>query len=558
VRAAITGPSLVAVAVAAFLLVATAKPGYTAPQSEANRPSPTLKLGAIQGSVIDALTNQGLGKAYLRLGATFTSVTDDQGHFVFENVTPGSYVLEAEHQGYIDGHFGDAESKPVEIKLVPGQTLSDIKVQLTPQAVITGRVVNEDGDLWRHATVNMFRSIWSHGQRTIQGFNGEEANDQGEFRIGQVPPGKYYLVAEPDSGWEMRNRPSGKDVLTRQPTWYPNSLDLEGATPIIVEPGNQLSGVEIRLRRGRTYRIRGRLLGGENVPSAEDSAGRFGARRISAQSTSAAAGNNKDGTIRSDGSFEIVGVPAGTYELTVDQGFPFTNSVNLASVKVQVNDQDLDDVSIELIPPRPLNGTLEVSEKGSLELSGRTVRLESDIRGWSPEAVSRADGSFNFTLVSSARYRIQVPGSGFYLKEIHYGDATSKDGTVSVTGAAGPLVLVLSTRGARLTGTTIRTKADETSAARAQVALIPNGAPARLGTFDQTGAFTFRDLPPGTYKLYAFEGLPDGAWEDPEFKKELRDAGVVVQLREGEVKNADVPLISLSDLAPILKKLGME
>lgn len=255
----------------------------------------------------------------MRLGS-FTSVTDDRGNFVFENVQAGSYVLEAEHQGYIDGHFGDVGSEPVEIKLVPGQTLSDIKIQLAPQAVITGRVLNEDGDLWTHATVNIFQSTWSHGHRTIRGFSGEEVNDQGEFRIGQLPAGKYYLDAEPDSGWELRNRPNGKNVLTRQPTWYPNSLDLEGANPIIVEPGDQISSLEIRLRRRSTHRIRGRLSGGENVAPAED-AGRFGARRITARSTSAAAVNNKDGTIRSDGSFEIVGVPPGTYELSVDQGF---------------------------------------------------------------------------------------------------------------------------------------------------------------------------------------------------------------------------------------------
>jgi hypothetical protein len=242
------------------------------------------------------------------------------GNFVFEDVKPGSYFLEAEHQGYIDGHFGEAGSEPVEIKLAPGQTLSDIEVELTPQAVITGRVLNEDGDLWTHATVNMFRSKWSHGHRTIQGFSGGEVNDQGEFRIGQVPPGKYYLAAEPNSGWETRNRPSGKDVMSRQPTWYSNSLDLEGATPIIVGPGNQISGLEIRLRRGSIHRIRGRLLGVDNVPSPDEKTGRFGARRISAHSASAAAVNSKSGTIRSDGSFEIADVPPGSYDLSVGPG----------------------------------------------------------------------------------------------------------------------------------------------------------------------------------------------------------------------------------------------
>src|SRR5258708_1308028 len=157
---------------AVFLFVGAAQPGYTAPQSEITPSAAVRQHCGIKGSVNDAVTNRGLRKAYLILGGLYASVTDDRGNFVFEDVKPGSYVLNAEHQGYIDGHFGEAGSEPVEIKLTPGQTLSDIKIELTPQAVVTGRVVNEDGDLWTHAAVNMFRSKWSHGHRTIQGFSG--------------------------------------------------------------------------------------------------------------------------------------------------------------------------------------------------------------------------------------------------------------------------------------------------------------------------------------------------------------------------------------------------
>ena len=545
-------------AMAVFLFSSAAQPGYAAPQSEITPPAAVRQQCAIKGSVIDAVTSRGLRKAYLILGGSYASITDDQGNFVFEDVKPGSYVLNAEHQGYIDGHFGEAGSEPIKIKLTPGQTLSDIKIELTPQAVVTGRVVNEDGEPWIHATVNMFRCKWSHGHRTIQGFSGEVVNDQGEFRIGQVPPGKYYLAAEPDSGWEMRNRPSGKKIVIRQPTWYSNSPDLEGAAPIIVGPGNQISGLEIRLRRGSTHRIRGKLLAVDTVPPPDEKTGRFGARRISAHLASAAAVNSKSGTIRSDGTFEIAGVPPGTYELSVDQGFPFGSNVHLASVKVRIEDQDLEDVSIELIAPRPVKGVIEISDKGSIKPSGHIVQLESDTPGWSPEAVSRADGSFDFALVSPGRYRIQVLGSGFYLKEIRYGDVVSTDGTISVTGAEGRLVLLLSTLGARLSGTVTRTTDGKASRAKPQVVLISNRVPARLGAFDQTGTFTFQDLAPGTYKLYAFEGVPDGAWEDPDFMKEVGDASIEIQLTEGEVKSADVPLIPMSDLAPILKKLGIE
>jgi hypothetical protein len=150
---------------------------------------------------------------------------------------------------------------------------------------------------------------------------------------------------------------------------------------------------------------------------------------------------------------------------------------------------------------------------------------------------------------------VSVFANGLYLKELSYRDTVSKDGTVTLTGTGGNLLLVLSSRVAHLTGRMITT-----AAGAPRIVLLPasSGDEVRQATLDQTGAFSFGDLRPGTYKLYAFEGAPDGAWEDADFMKEFSAAGVELHLDEGETKNADVPLIPKSDLAPVLKKLGLE
>jgi len=495
-------------------------------------------------------------------GGSYPTVTDSGGRFAVENIQPGSYSLNAEHQGFIESRFGDAQGVRLEIQLTPGQILTDITIKLTPQAVISGRVVDEDGDIWTHSQIGLFRSIFEHGRRQLEGFTGAEVNDQGEFRLGQLPPGTYYLSAEPDSGWESRNRPPAKEAVAwRLLTWYPSSADPESSTAVTVGPGDQLAGLEIRLRRGSVHAIRGKLVGGENIP---EERGQFSQRSISANG-SAAGANGLRGAIRSDGTFEIPNVPSGNYDIHVRQGFP---PLNLGSLKVQIGDRDLEDVSVQLVPPRPLKGVIQYEEKEAVKLSVSTVQLEPFVPSWSRSTTSREDGSFEFPLVGSERYRVYVhAGPGKYLKQIRYGDAVSTDGTISLTGVIENLILVLSTRGARVTGTVTGTGEPSNPAEQAkggvatyQVVLVPKAAPgdARLATLDQNGTFSLSDIPPGTYTLYAFEGVPNGAWEDSAFMREVSGSGTEIELVEGDVRTVDLPVILKSKLAPILKKLGME
>jgi hypothetical protein len=219
-----------------------------------------------------------------------------------------------------------------------------------------------------------------------------------------------------------------------------------------------------------------------------------------------------------------------------------------------VDDRDVDDVAIQLTPPQPLSGMIRVAEENSKEPSGLQVEIDPIRPGRSSYIFARADGSFDFPPIAAEQYRVSVGGIGHYLKEIRYGDVMSNDGTVTVTGAGGSLLLVLSTRVAHLTG-----RMSATAVGAPRIVLIPAGAAdVRQATLDQTGMFSFGDVRPGAYKLYAFEGAPDGVWEDPDFMKEFSAAGVEIHLDEGEVKSTDVPLIPKSDLMPVLKKLGLE
>ena len=126
------------------------------------------------------------------------------------------------------------------------------------------------------------------------------------------------------------------------------------------------------------------------------------------------------------------------------------------------------------------------------------------------------------------------------------------------------LEVTLSARGALVSGVVRRDGAD--GSATPQVVLLPDTPDAELrrsdthlGAFDQSGAFTVKDpVRPGEYTLYAFEAIPQGAWTDAEFVKEIEGKGVRIKVEEGDAKTVEVPLIPRSDIAALLTRLGMD
>ena len=98
-----------------------------------------------------------------------------------------------------------------------------------------------------------------------------------------------------------------------------------------------------------------------------------------------------------------------------------------------------------------------------------------------------------------------------------------------------------------------------------QVVLIPDVESAedrdfntRTAVSDQNGVFSIGNIAPGAYRLLAFESVPEGAWVDAEFWKEIRNKGSELQISEGESKSADAPLVLKSEIASLLSRLGME
>jgi hypothetical protein len=65
----------------------------------------------------------------------------------------------------------------------------------------------------------------------------------------------------------------------------------------------------------------------------------------------------------------------------------------------------------------------------------------------------------------------------------------------------------------------------------------------REGLAFKYGHFLLRGIPPGDYKIFCWDEVEDGAWEDPDFLKAFEKQGQSVSMEEAGSKTVDVVTI---------------
>src|ERR1700683_1424957 len=116
------------------------------------QPDSSDRTASVHGIVTNAASGEGLRKAYLRLasigrGPQYPVVTNDQGAFAIENITPGNYRLDVECTGFLDTWYGGGTEPDdaVELRLSAGQSLTELEIKKTPHSVLSGRVLGPGG-----------------------------------------------------------------------------------------------------------------------------------------------------------------------------------------------------------------------------------------------------------------------------------------------------------------------------------------------------------------------------------------------------------------------------
>jgi hypothetical protein len=430
------------------------------------------------------------------------------------------------------------------LDLPPGKNVSGIAFRMVPPGVITGTVYDEDGDPVTSAQVQASRVSGSGRRWQMSGAGSQPTNDLGEYRIWGLQPGKYLVAVTYQPPQANPAEPTDEVYL---PTFHPSTPDASQATVVEVQAGADASGIDVDLRQAHAVMVRGRVMA--------DGAGKS-LRGIYVSLTPRAAEggysfSNYGGSAQDDsGDFEIRGVPPGPYNLSA-----FWNDGKrqlYGRVPVEVSNSNLEGVTLVLASPMALAGRIRVEGSNQFDLTRLGLWLQpiDDTMGVGGGQV-KGDGTFVMENVYDGNYRLRIVGfpEEYYVKSAREGGSEVLESGMTVNRSQPParLEIVLSRDGGRVDGSVLQ---EQRPVGGAWVVLVPD-PPHRdcaemysMKATDAFGRFSLLGLPPGDFKLFAWEPLQGTDYTDPDFLRAFEDRGTAVHIEERQQQTMQLDLIS--------------
>ena len=584
--------------IAALLLALTVRLSMS--QAPAQAPNPTV-TGTIEGIITRSgttepipgvtvqlnISNAGRGAGIGPDGDVLSSLTDEKGHFSFNGLRPGQYVMRYTLTGYFIPPNGvqsnvtvNAAARGNLLFALDTKQPAEFAITMIPGGVISGRVSDSNGRPIINGQMFALRVTYQDGQRTLSPVNNAMTNDRGEYRIYGLEPGEYYVRCQYR---RTSNAPGGLQDTFR--AYFPGVAEPNSASPVTVRSGTETSGTNIASRLVSTVTVSGTVIvppSLEPTPPADIPLGaRGGQVLVGVLSASTFYLVSVDGGLRDDaiaisnalsgmadrsaGKFEIHNVLPGRYDLytTIRTNPADVQEQRIGHAFIDVGNQDLMNVSIPIQPGVELKARFTSTDAASVLQAPTQLTLR--MRNGAPAVVQRAETAFGrggargssewrvYTGLPEGVYALDSPMQSLrdaYLADIRQGDRSIYETGTVVIGSTtpDPVELILAWPAGSIDATVLN--ASGKPAADAAVMLIPSGDRRqnlllyKRGATNADGKVTLGALAPGSYKLFAWENIPNGAELNAEFMRVYEERGVPVTIEAGTPLKVQIPLIS--------------
>jgi len=534
----------------------------------------------IAGRVVAADTGRALRHARVVAGGggrPHAASTDEQGRYRITGLTAGSYIVSAAKSGFVDGAFGQRRSSgtgtPVE--LADAQQAANIDIKLARGGIVTGHVLDEEGEPLARAVVTVLRQQYVRGQKQLTPAGTDQTDDRGQYRVFGLPPGDYFVSANA-GGVEQGVRQILGDFGGAQqpessgyaPTYYAGVTSAADAARVKLAAAQEVTGIDFPIQVVPFATVKGVVVGGSatvmllsDEAGAGDLAGLAGRGGGGRGGFGPLLGGGLRAVTRPDGSFSIPNVAPGKYTI-IARGDAGPNGPSRTAMQPLVVAGEEVNVALNPSPGVQLGGTITFEAAGSPPASGFSgfrvmpvplgaVAALPGGRGARPGDITQ-NGQFTITDVTPGLYSIRASAPrGWAMKAVFLDGREVTDSPIevkseNVTG----LNVIFTDRISSLSGN-VR---DARGTPIGDVTVIAFPADDRLwmpqsrqilsARTDQAGAYRLASIPAGDYLVIALDDVEPGEWFDPAFLDQIRGRATKVKIEEGEQRTEDLKVLA--------------
>jgi hypothetical protein len=483
---------------------------------------------------------------------TYTAKTDERGAFAIPGLIPDRYSTNATFPGY-----GLQRGPERSVTLSASESPAPLTIRMWKSAVVEGVVEDRDHNPIGGIAVDLLQESWSGGMRGLSpAVPAARPKDDGKFSFPAVLPGTYYLRASAAARLtgDLLRDPTLRQTAKLADTFYPHSIELEGATPIKIFAGVDQLGLRLQIQPGVYYTLSGRVDGiPEGVKSPSVRLLTLAGVDSSLQIYTGSPAGPVQAPVSSDGTFSIRNVAPGPYIATLVAASGNLRGAN----RVNVKDRDLEDIRIAVSSSWTLAGKV-VYQDGSPAGPFLAYLDEFDPSAGVKGTVFTvpADGTFSQAGLIAGAQRFSIPDRrDLIVTKIDLGDRSFEGGKFEL-GAPGNdhAVITLSTKGGAINGMIeISGRGDVPVRGSASVMMTPatlvDSAP-KYALLGPDGSFSIGALEPGQYRVCAWheEGPQIGeVLGNPSFQQRLDSGCKTVRLKADGNETVQLKQLSVAD-----------